>query len=107
WGDPDAPQKPTKADDPPPPPPEDKPDDGDKEDKPTPTPAPKPVARAVTCEQVAQKAGQLISDEARARAKDMSDDEVEALNRKLETELPAVVEKILEECASANWPEAS
>jgi hypothetical protein len=66
--------------------------------------APKP---SITCEQVAQRAGELIAEEAKQRAKEMSEDEVAELEEKLEHELPAVIETILAECAKASWSEAS
>jgi hypothetical protein len=64
---------------------------------------PKP---SITCEQVAQKAGELIAEEARQRAASMTDEDDE-LRQKLESELPAVIENILAECAKANWSEES
>ena len=79
--------------------------DGNDEDVPeAPPEAPKP---SVTCEQVAEKAAELIADEARERAKTMSEEEVEDLKGKLESELPAVIEQLIAQCAKENWPEAS
>jgi len=74
---------------------------------PKPVPRPKPVPKAVTCEQVARKAAQLIGAEAEARARSMSEEEVEQLKAKLESELPAAIEQILAQCAKENWSEAS
>jgi len=73
----------------------------------TPTPAPTPAGGEITCEAVAIKAAELIAGEAEARARKMSREEVEELKQKLETELPAAVEKILAECAKVNWSQES
>jgi Putative metallopeptidase len=77
----------------------------------TPAPPAEPPADepkpAITCEQVAQKAGELIAEEAKQRAASMTEDEVEELKQKLDSELPAVIENILAECAKQNWSEAS
>jgi len=72
-----------------------------------PVPTPAPGGHAITCEQVATKAAELIAVEAQLQAKKMSAEEVEALKAKLEAELPAVVETILAECAKANWSDDS
>jgi hypothetical protein len=71
--------------------------------------APLPTTKGdeITCEAVAIKAAELIGAEAEERARKMSRDEVEELKQKLETELPAALEKILAECAKANWSQAS
>lgn len=69
-------------------------------------PAP-PAGNAITCEQVATKAAELIAVEAQVRAQSMSPEEVKELEHKLEAELPAVIETILAECAKADWSEAS
>jgi hypothetical protein len=53
------------------------------------------------------KAAELIGAEAEERARKMSREEVEELKQKLETELPAALEKILAECAKANWSQES
>lgn len=81
---------------------------GDEEggDKPA-APTPPADPHAITCEQVARKAGELIVAEARERAKNMSDDEIEALKSKIEAELPAVLEQLLSQCAKENWSDAS
>jgi len=70
-------------------------------------PADDPPAREITCEAVAQKAGELIAEEAQQRAKEMSEDEVEELREKLESELPAVIEQVLAECAKEDWSDVS
>jgi hypothetical protein len=77
------------------------------EDGEQPKPAPAGDAHAITCEAVAQKAGELIVEEAKARAEKMSEDEVEALKSKLEAELPAVIEQLLAQCAKENWSDVS
>ncbi|MEO8706335.1 MAG: DUF4344 domain-containing metallopeptidase [Kofleriaceae bacterium] len=82
WGDPNAAPPPAPV------------DDG----------APKPT---ITCEQVAQKAGELIAEEAKQRAANMTEEEVEDLEQKLASELPAVIENLLAECAKQKWSEAS
>jgi hypothetical protein len=66
-----------------------------------------PPAHAITCEQVARKAAELIGAEAEERAKSMSDEEVEALKAKLAAELPAAIETILASCAKENWSDTS
>jgi hypothetical protein len=71
-------------------------DDGDTKPPPQPT-------RAITCEQVAERAAILIAEEAAERAQAMSADEVEDLKAKLEAELPAVIQTILSECVKEDW----
>ena len=72
------------------------------------TPASPPLTgEDITCEAVAIKAAELIGDEAEQRARKMSKDEIEELKQKLETELPAAVEKILAECAQVSWSQKS
>lgn len=66
-----------------------------------------PAARGITCEQVATKASELIVGEAQGRAEKMSEEEVEALKRKLEAELPAVIEQLLAQCAKEDWSDVS
>lgn len=68
---------------------------------------PTPAGGDITCEAVAIKAAELIGLEAEERAKKMSRREVEELKKKLETELPAAIEKILAECAKASWSQES
>jgi hypothetical protein len=71
-----------------------------------PPPPPDPAHdHAITCEDVADKAAELIGKEAEVRAKNMSDDEVEELKTRLEAQLPAAKQQILKECAKANWPD--
>lgn len=84
-------------------------DDGDEgpQAPPPPVDPATPSEHAITCEQVARKAGELIAEEAKARAEKMSEDEVEALKRKLEAELPAVMEQLLAQCAKEDWSDAS
>jgi hypothetical protein len=80
----------------------------DKKDKEPAKPAPdEPKTRAITCETVAHKAAKLIAEEAARRAKDMSDEEVDELKRKLEHELPAVIEQLIAQCAKENWSDES
>ncbi len=81
---------------------------GDSPTTPAPQPAPEdPPAHAVTCEAVAQKAAELIGAEAEQRAASMTEEEVEELKAKLESELPAAMEQILAECAKENWSDSS
>jgi hypothetical protein len=85
---------------------------GDSDSDEAPAPAPAPVdepgpQHAITCEQVAQKAAVLIAGEAQERAKKMSEEEVDALKQKLESELPAVIEQLLKQCAQEDWSDAS
>jgi hypothetical protein len=73
------------------------------------TAKPTPVAKGseITCEQVALKAAELIGLDAEQRARKMSQDEVNDLKKRLEVELPAAVEKIIAECAKADWSDQS
>jgi hypothetical protein len=74
----------------------------------TPKSTPPPAAGAeISCADVAIKAAEFVAMEAEQRAKKMSKQEVEELKVKLETELPAMVEKIMAECAKANWSNES
>ncbi|MDQ3334588.1 MAG: DUF4344 domain-containing metallopeptidase [Myxococcota bacterium] len=75
----------------------------DDQDKPVPTPA----GEEISCEAVAIKAAELIGAEAEERARKMSREEIAELKQKLETELPAALEKILAECAKSNWSQQS
>ncbi|MBA3393376.1 MAG: DUF4344 domain-containing metallopeptidase [Deltaproteobacteria bacterium] len=75
--------------------------------EPTPPAPPTPVANTITCEQVAEKAAQLIGAEAEARARSMSADARADLKTKMEVELPAAIEKIILECAKASWTDMS
>ena len=70
-------------------------------------PKPTPAGEEITCEAVAIKAAELIGAEAEERARKMSRDEIEDLKKKLDIELPAALEKILAECAKANWSQES
>ena len=85
WGDPDEPEAP----------------------KPVPDEPDATAPHKITCEQVATKASELIVAEAQARAEKMSEEEVEALKRKLEAELPAVMEQLLAQCAKEDWSDVS
>ena len=71
------------------------------------TPTPTPAGGDVTCEAVAIKAAELIAQDAEQRARKMSKEQIEDLKRQLETELPAAIEKILAECAKADWSQTS
>jgi hypothetical protein len=70
---------------------------------PEPAEAPKPSGHQITCEQVANKAAQLIGVEAEGRARSMSPAEIEELKAKLASQLPAVMQQILTECAKKDW----
>jgi hypothetical protein len=69
----------------------------------TPEPAAPPLAAGITCEQVAEKAAELIGAEAQTRAASMSAEEIEQLRASLEAELPAAIEQILSTCAKDDW----
>jgi hypothetical protein len=62
---------------------------------------PKP---AITCEQVADRAGELIAADARSRAK--SDKQRKEVERRLESALPAIRAKLISQCASESWAAA-
>ncbi len=85
--------------------------DPDQPEAPTPVPAtpdePSAPSHAITCEQVAKQASELIVGEAQGRAEKMSEEEVLALKRKLEAELPAVMEQLLAQCAKEDWSDVS
>ena len=70
----------------------------------TPPPA---NAHAITCEQVAKKALELIVAAAEDKAKTMTPEEVEELRRRLEAELPATGQTLMAQCAKDNWSDAS
>jgi len=70
-------------------------------------PRPKPASASITCEQVARKAAELIGQEAAERAKSMSEEEVEDLKAKLESQLPSALQQVLDECAKQNWSQTS
>jgi hypothetical protein len=82
---------------------------GDSTAKPATPPPPPPTAptHAVTCEDVATKAAQLIGKEAEERAKSMSADEIKELAARLEAQLPAAMQQILAQCAKEDWPDAA
>lgn len=73
--------------------------------------APEPTAvqsqHAITCEQVAEKASELIGAELEQRVRAMSQAEKLEAQHKIETELPAALETILAQCRSADWNDAS
>jgi putative metallopeptidase DUF4344 len=83
---------------------------GDSTAHPTPsTPPPPPPAptHAITCEDVATRAAQLIGKEAQDRARSMTPEQIEELKARLESQLPAAMQQILAECAKADWPDAA
>lgn len=59
----------------------------------------------ITCEQVAQKAIELIGEAAVEKAKTMSEEEVAELKSQLESQLPAFAEQFLAQCAKEDWPD--
>ncbi|MDB4964135.1 MAG: hypothetical protein JWP01_4134 [Myxococcales bacterium] len=73
----------------------------------TPEPAAPARAAGITCEQVAEKAAELIGAEAQNRAKAMSAEEIEQLRASLEAELPAAIEQILSTCAKDDWSDSA
>jgi len=83
-------------------------DPWDSSDDETPEPVtPQPTSGAITCEQVAMRAAELIADAAEEQAKSMTAEQIEELKARLEAELPAAMQTILSECAKANWSQAS
>lgn len=62
---------------------------------------------AISCEQVAEKAAELIGAELEQRVRKMSDAEKLEAQHKIETELPAALETILAQCRSADWADTS
>jgi hypothetical protein len=84
----------------------------DGEDEPAAEPAAQPARQApgvhaVSCEQVAEKAAELIGAELEQRARSMSEEELTEAKHKIETELPAALETILAQCRSADWADAA
>jgi hypothetical protein len=73
----------------------------------TPAPAPAPPVLGITCEQVADKASELIRAEAEARAGALDEQGRADLQARLQTELPAAMQQILAQCAKEKWPEPS
>lgn len=63
--------------------------------------------KAITCEDVANKAAQLIGAEAAERAKSMSEEQIEELKERLQTQLPAAMQTVLAKCAKEKWSDAS
>ena len=109
-------EAPTTTDDPwsgktttPPPDPKPVPAPAPRPVPPRPRPAPPPAApvHAITCEQVARKAAELVGTEAAERARNMTPAEVEQVKARLQAQLPAVLQQILTECAKANWSDPS
>jgi Putative metallopeptidase len=62
---------------------------------------------SISCEQVAEKASELIGAELEQRVRSMSDAEKLEVQHKLETELPAALETILAQCRSDDWADTS
>jgi hypothetical protein len=81
---------------------------GDEPATPTPeTPeAPPADDAAITCEQVGTRVAELIGAEAEKKAANMSATELAELKAQLESQLPAVMEQLLAQCAKENWPQA-
>ncbi len=75
--------------------------------EPTTAPTAVQTEHAISCEQVAEKAADLIRQELEQRASKMSAAEREEAKHKVETELPAALETILAECRKADWSDAS
>lgn len=71
-----------------------------------PAPATTPPAAptgGVTCEDLAVKVAELVGAEGERQAASMTEEQVEALKRELETQLPSILEQIISECAKENW----
>ncbi|MDB4955235.1 MAG: hypothetical protein JWO36_2804 [Myxococcales bacterium] len=66
-----------------------------------------PNSHTITCEDVATKAGELVALEAQSKATSMGAAEVDELKRRLETQLPAMMQQIISECAKAEWSNSS
>lgn len=62
---------------------------------------------SISCEQVAEKAAELIGAELEQRARSMSEEEKTEVKHKIETELPAALETILEQCRTRDWSDTS
>jgi hypothetical protein len=63
--------------------------------------AAKQPAPAITCEQVADTAVELIAKDAKSHAKTAA--QQQEVDRRLESALPAVKQKLIAECADKNW----
>lgn len=71
----------------------------------TPPPANNGGGATITCEQVAQKAIELIGEAAVEKAKTMTDEQIADLKTQLESQLPAFAEQFLAQCAKEDWPD--
>ncbi len=59
----------------------------------------------VTCQQVAEKAVQLIAGEFEKQAASLDDEQKAAAASELESNLPSFLEQFLSQCAKENWPD--
>jgi Putative metallopeptidase len=64
-------------------------------------------AHSISCEQVAEKAAELIGAEFEERARAMSEQELVEAKQRVETELPAALETILAQCRKDDWADVS
>lgn len=68
------------------------------------TPAPATTETGVSCEQVADKAIELIGKELQNRASTLTEEEVDEAKAKIDAELPALYQQFIAECQKENWP---
>lgn len=68
------------------------------------TPTPATPTSGISCEQVADKAIELIGMELQNRAATMTEEEVDDAKAKIEAELPALYQQFIAECQKDNWP---
>ncbi|HUQ02619.1 MAG TPA: DUF4344 domain-containing metallopeptidase [Kofleriaceae bacterium] len=110
---PEAPNAPTEPAGPPEPAPDepltpegDEGDDGDQTgafDEPT---APEePAGHAITCEQVAEKAIELIATEAEKELAKLTPEQQEKAIEEIKANLPAFLEQFLSQCQKEDWPD--
>ncbi|MCB9563248.1 MAG: DUF4344 domain-containing metallopeptidase [Kofleriaceae bacterium] len=70
--------------------------------------APPPVAadgHQISCEQVADQALQLIQASVEQQLQGASQEQIQAASAELEVQLPAMRQKLLEQCAQEDWPD--
>ena len=71
-----------------------------------PTPPSPPPASQITCDQVTDRAIELIGLEIGSQAAKLSEAEAEELKRRAVAELPAMLEQLNASCESENWSQA-
>ena len=68
-------------------------------------PPPAVAGHDITCEQVAEKAVELIAVEAEKQLAGLEPDEQQAKVDDLKANLPAFLEQFLAQCAKEDWPD--